>query len=76
MEMELYLAERFEKEKTYYAYEELCKITIAHIIVFNRRRAGEVARIPLRNYAASGEGQAIPDEIIEIMMEDEKQAIK
>lgn len=76
MNLELNIAQRFENEKSYAVYEELCKITIAHIIIFNRRRAGEVARAPLENYVAGQhEKQDIPKEIMEIMSSEEQNAI-
>lgn len=74
-----------ELENIYYAqllsdptpenYENLCKITIAHIIILNRRRSGEVARAELEYFLNRPPNDELTEDVLETLNEEEKNSL-
>lgn len=56
-------------------YENLCRVTICHIILFNRRRPGEVARAELYHYINRPPNEDLTNDVLEALTKDEKDAL-
>lgn len=74
-----------ELEDTYYSrllsdatpnkYENLCKITIAHIIILNRRRAREVARAELEYYLNRPQNEELSQDVMDTFTSEGKMSL-
>lgn len=42
-------------------WSQLCRLVLAYLVIFNRRRGGELERLPLANYEARSKGAVSPD---------------
>lgn len=56
-------------------YENLCRVIICHIILFNRRRPGEVARAELYHYINRPPNEDLTNDVLEALTKDEKDAL-
>ncbi|XP_039287568.1 uncharacterized protein LOC111055225 isoform X2 [Nilaparvata lugens] len=56
-------------------YEKLCKCTIAHIILLNRRRPGEVARSELSHFLNRPQNECPTPDVLDSLTEDERMAL-
>ncbi|CAH2979423.1 unnamed protein product [Chilo suppressalis] len=56
-------------------YESLCTVTIAHIIMLDRKRAGDVAEAELTFYI-NRRNEEIPEEVLKTLTPDQRKSIK
>ncbi|KAF6728633.1 N-lysine methyltransferase SETD8-A, partial [Oryzias melastigma] len=56
-------------------WANLAKVTLGQVILFNRRRSGEVSKIPLTAYLSSNDTQS-PDDVSEALSDLEKKLCK
>lgn len=73
LETEYY--KELSKQVTPENYEDLCKITIAHIITFNRRRSGEAARAELQYYLNRPAQEDLTEDVLATLSGEEKEAL-
>ncbi|KAL4713382.1 hypothetical protein ACJJTC_016850 [Scirpophaga incertulas] len=63
-----------KKDVTNVNYENLCEVTIAHIILLDRKRSGDVSEAELQYYL-NRKTDNIPPQVLEILDKKQKQAI-
>ncbi|XP_060599234.1 uncharacterized protein LOC132752863 [Ruditapes philippinarum] len=61
-----------DKTGTLYAYTNLCKLLLSQIILFNRKRAGEVERLKKEDFLKCSVNQNVDEEIKKSLTEFEK----
>lgn len=73
---EIVLYENLKTDSSAYNYEQLCFVVIADIIIFNRRREGEVVRAKLSHYVSCATNKDIlPEAVVGTLSDPEKQAL-
>ena len=70
------LEEALDKSFTKQDYDELNQITLARVVLFNRRRGGETQRVTLKAYQSKLLTPSTPEEIVESLSPVEKMMCK
>ncbi|XP_028037005.1 uncharacterized protein LOC114248078 [Bombyx mandarina] len=73
-ELEIKYYNDLKKDISIINYENLCEVTIAHIILLDRKRSGDVAEAELQYYL-NRKTEEIPPQVLEMLDEDQKKAI-
>lgn len=60
------------KENAYENYAELSKVTLAQIILFNRKRSGEAQRMTIKNYLEAKKGGQVDNTVLTTLTDFEK----
>lgn len=70
------LKELEQQEKNTCSYREFCKLLLAQIILFNRKRGGEAERMTVENFKEAQLGGAADSVVLETLNEFEKNLCK
>lgn len=73
-ELEERYGENLKKDVTILNYENLCEVTIAHIIMLDRKRSGDVAEAELQYYV-NRKHTEIPLSVLKCLTAEQQQAI-
>lgn len=69
------LYEKLNKEVNASTYESLCKAVICELLLFNRRRPGELVRAELFNYCNRPKNDALTEDVLAVLSEEEKKSL-
>ncbi|KAG6461028.1 hypothetical protein O3G_MSEX012370 [Manduca sexta] len=73
-ELEEKYGENLKRDVTIFNYENLCEVTIAHIIMLDRKRSGDVAEAELQYYV-NRKHTDIPLSVLKCLTSEQRQAI-